>query len=500
MLLDNRVKIRVNSKNFKSLTNYTFEKIGDIIEIDICDLSKKSHINIKCKCDVCGLVKKIQYKSYISNISKYNYYACSSKCAILKNELTNLDKLGVKYPAQSEIVNDKYKNTMIKRYGVDNSLKIDGVNEKAIKNSKSVGAKYKRKITNIERFGQDNISKSNIFFKNTKIGNDNNFIKYLGNNNCLFKCDNSKKHNFEISTTNYHNRINERIKLCTICNPIGEQKSIKEKELFNYIKSIYSSKIIQSYRDKYEIDIYLPELKIGIEFNGLYYHSNKFKDKNYHLDKTNYFKEKGIHIIHIWEDDYIIKLNLIKSQIKNWLNLTENKIFARKCTIKEIDDIKVVKQFLNDNHIQGYVRSNLKLGLYFNEELISLMTFDHNEGRKKMQYNEWNLSRFCNKLNTNVVGGASKLLSYFIKKYDVKRVISYADKDWSQGNLYYTLGFKKINESKPDYKYIIDGVRVHKSRFRKSNLNTELTESQYMNEKDIHKIWDCGKIKIEKKI
>lgn len=120
------------------------------------------------------------------------------------------------------------------------------------------------------------------------------------------------------------------------------------------------------------------------------------------------------------------------------------------------------------------------------------MTFDKFEGRNKMQENEWNLNRFCNKSGISVVGGAGKLLSFFVKNYDVKRIISYAERSWSEGNLYHKLGFTLISDSKPDYKYILDGKRVHKSRFRKSRTN--VSESKL----NLLKIWDCGKIKFEK--
>ena len=496
MLLQRKVIVRVNPKNYKSLKNYNFSNIGDFIEIDICDLSKNSHLIVECECDVCGNKKNIQYKSYVSSISKYNYYTCSSKCAITKNKKTNLLNIGYLYPAQDQRVRDKYKNTMLEKYGVDNSLKIEGVNQLAVERSKNIRSKEKRKNTNEIKWGSDNISKSEFFFKKTKIGNNQYFIRYLKDNTCLFICD--KGHTFEISTTNYHNRSNDGIKLCTICNPIGESKSIKEKELFDYIKSIYNYEIIQSYRDGLEIDIYLPKLKLGFEFNGLYWHSEKFKDKNYHLDKTNYFKERGIRIIHIWEDDWLFKTNIIKSQISNWLGIIDEKIFARNCEVILVKDIKTCKTFLDENHIQGSDRSVIKLGLFYKNELVSLMTFDKKEGRKKMKENDWNLSRFCNKLNYIVVGGSSKILKYFENNFQVDRIISYSDKDWSIGQLYYLLGFSNIYENKPDYKYIINNKRVHKSRYRKSNINTKFTEAQQMKLNGIDRIWDCGKIKFEK--
>ena len=289
-----------------------------------------------------------------------------------------------------------------------------------------------------------------------------------------------------------------------MCYPIDDLKSIKEKEkeFIKFIKLNYNGNLIQSYREGLEIDLYIPDLKLGFEFNGLYWHSEKYKENNYHLNKTNFFKEKGIRIIHIWEDDWDFKREIVESQILNFLKLYNINIFARKCEIKEINDAKIVRDFLDKNHIQGFCASVLKLGLFYNGELVSIMLFDHYEGRKKMTQDEWNLSRFCNKINTRVIGGASKLLKYFINKYNVKRIISYADKDWSVGDLYHKLEFVKVSEIKPDYKYIFEGRRVHKSRFKKSNLGIQgknITERYYTNSIGINRIYDCGKIKFESK-
>jgi hypothetical protein len=300
-----------------------------------------------------------------------------------------------------------------------------------------------------------------------------------------------KNHKFEIDYDNFRGRIVNNIPLCTICYPISEHRSIKEKELLNYISSIYDKEIIESYRDKYEIDIYLPDLNIGFEFNGIFWHSDKWKSKDYHKLKSDHFKERGIKIFNIWESDWDFRNSIVKSQILNQLGKS-NRIWARKCSVKEITDNKISKEFLDKNHIQGWVRSDLKIGLYYNDELVSIMLFDHYEGRKKMNKDEWNLSRFCNKLDYSVVGGASKILNYFIKSMNPKRIISYADKDWSQGNLYESIGFLLISEINPDYKYVVDGDMIHKSRFRKSL--TGVSESEL----NIPKVWNCGKLKFEK--
>jgi len=448
-----------------------------------------------------------EIKEKIKNVlkSKYGYSSIQLVPEIReKIKQTNIRNHGVEYPFQSKDIRKKSTITNLEKYGHNLYSKTNEYLEKAKKSNlinwgyewtlQSPEIKNSIYKTNLEKYGTDNPMKSEMVRSDLIISNDPHYIKYLSNSISLFFCEIG--HEFEMNIDIYHSRRKNGIDLCTVCNPIGDSRSIKENDLHEFIKSIYNGEVIQSYKDGLEIDVYLPELKLGFEFNGLYWHSEKYKEKKYHSDKTNYFKDRGIRIVHIWEDDWDNKKEIIKSQIRNWIDLTDNKIYARKCFVKEIPSPES-KSFLDQNHIQGNVRSCLRLGLYHKDELVSIMVFDHFEGRKKMPSTEWNLSRFCNVLNTNVIGGASKLLSYFIKNYNPKRIISYADKDWSMGGVYYKLNFSLIGESDPDYKYIIDNNRVHKSKFRKSKLNTNLSESNYMREQGIYRIWDCGKIKFE---
>ncbi len=547
MIVTKSVAIKVISNHIEKYRELGYTcSIGDIINIKIEDLGKGSHSIITTKCDYCGNIKDVIYKEYNRNILNGGKFSCSRKCSSAKSTISNLLKYGVehtsklksvkekqeksnieKYGCKSPTLNsdiiEKQKRTNLERYGVDNYSKTDEYKEKC-------------KKTNLERYGVDNYSKTDICKEkvreaclekygteyytqtdeykerykktclekygvyhisqiNSIIGNDINYLKYVNETLHLFRCD--KGHTFEINNDNYYNRNRINISLCTICNPIGYQSSFKEKDLYEYIKSIYNREIITSYRDGLEIDIFLPELNLGFEFNGLYWHSNKFKEKNYHSNKTNYFKDNGIRIIHIWEDDWTFKTDIVKSQISNLLKNNTKKIFARKCIIKEVDT-KIARQFLDDHHIQSKVNSTIKLGLYFEDELVSIMTFDTFEGRKKMEEGGYNLSRFCNKINTNVVGGASKLLKNFLNTYNPTRIVSYADKDWSIGSLYYILGFENIGDNDPDYKYIVENKRVHKSRYKKSKLKTELTEEKATEKLGILKIYDCGKLKFEK--
>lgn len=471
------IKKRVRDKFMK---NWGVDNPFKIKEVR--DKAKKTMI------DRFGVEYPLQNIDILSKARKtwFNRWGADSSKVTNKRKETCLKRWGVDVASKSDIIKNKIKASILRKYNTLNLLEIKEIKDKIDKANK-------------DKWGESHVSKSKEYRKKYGISNHKNYLKYIADGISLFDCDRGQNHTFEVHIDNYIKRWKSNNPICTSCNPIGDLKSIKEKELYFYIKGIYDGEIIRSYRDGLEIDVYLPDLKIGFEFNGLYWHSESRKSKNYHLEKTNYFKDRDIRIIHIWEDDWTFSRDVIKSQINNWLGLIRDRIWARNCRVKVIENSGMTKEFLNKNHIQGYINSTLTLGLYNNDILVSLMKFDHYEGRKKMQEKDWNLSRFCNRLNTNVVGGASKLLDYFIKEYNPSRIISYADVSWSTGKLYYTLGFNKVSDSQPDYKYILNEKRVHKSRYKKSNLIVpNISESEYTKSQGINRIWDCGKLKFEK--
>ena len=185
--------------------------------------------------------------------------------------------------------------------------------------------------------------------------------------------------------------------------------------------------------------------------------------------------------------------------ILNRIKKTPNRIFARKCEVLEISDNKLVRNFLDENHIQGFVGSKVKLGLFHEGVLVSIMTFGNLRKSlgQKSEEGCYEMLRFCNRLNTNVVGGASKLFKYFIRNNYIKEVISYSDSSRSDGNLYQQLGFNLLHETIPNYYWIINGVRKHRFNFRKDNLikkgaDPNKTEIQIMNGNGYYRIFDCG--------
>lgn len=286
---------------------------------------------------------------------------------------------------------------------------------------------------------------------------------------------------------------------CPKCN---NSSSKAEKEIYEYISSIIGSEnVIERDRktlpEGKEIDIYIPSLKIAIEYDGLYWHNEDHKAKLYHLDKTEECEKLGIHLFHIFEDEWNYKQDIIKSMLENLLNNTKNSIFARKCEIKEVSSLDA-KQFLNENHLQGWCPSKIRVGLYYDNELVSLMSFGksrHFIGNGKYEYE---LLRFANKKYTRIVGGASKLLSFFIKKYNPLNIVSYADRRWSNGNLYKSIGFTQYNISKPNYYYIIGNKRIYRFNLRKQvlikkyNCPENMTEKEFCKNQGWKRIYDCG--------
>lgn len=245
-----------------------------------------------------------------------------------------------------------------------------------------------------------------------------------------------------------------------------------------------------------EIDLYSDKHKLGIEINGLYWHSNI--DKNYHINKTNKCTEKDIQLLHFWDSEINKKFDIVTSIISNKLKLNQSKIFARNCQIKEISS-KEAKEFLDKNHLQGYSNSSIKIGLFYNKELISVMTF----GKPRFNKNyEYELLRFCNKLNTSVIGGASKLFSYFLKNYfqHGEKIVSYANIRISDGGLYHKLGFIEKGKTDPNYFYfksnrIYTRYQCQKSKLPKllgDEFNSNLTEKENMNNNDYKIVYDCG--------
>jgi hypothetical protein len=296
---------------------------------------------------------------------------------------------------------------------------------------------------------------------------------------------------------------------CPYCSKQGISKW--EKEVNNFIESLdvattCNKKLLkdetqQGNKGNREIDIYVPSYELGIECNGNYTHTENSggKDRSYHLHKTEKSLELGVKLIHILESEWILKNEIVKSIISNKLHKSTNIIYARKCVIKEVS-VNDKNEFLEQNHLQGKDNSKIRLGLCYNDKLVSIMTFG---SRRITGKTTFELLRYCNILNTNVVGGASKLFKMFLNNFwDGQEIHTYADRRYSTGDLYDKLGFTLSHISPPNYWYCHKKdlyTIFHRSIFMKHKLekrldifNPDTTEWDNMQVNGYDRIWDCG--------
>lgn len=276
------------------------------------------------------------------------------------------------------------------------------------------------------------------------------------------------------------------------------------QEIIDILKTIYDGELQINNRtilnDGYELDIFLPEKNLAIEYNGFPKHwynpnSDKFSlrhDNRYHVSKTNQCEEKDIQLLHIFPCSWRNKSNIWISIFKNKLGLSD-KIYARKCEIKEVS-VNETRVFLDNNHLQGFTQSNIKLGLYYKDELVALMTFGKSRYNKNY---EWELIRFCSKLEYTIVGGFSRLLQHFRNVHD-GNIVSYADRMYSNGHVYETNGFKLLHVNPPTYWYLEKNkdIPLHRMNFQKHKItfkgDTRTEEDIMLNEKEYKKFYDCG--------
>lgn len=492
MILSDVIKIKISNNQIKYYKEKGYDVKGgnEIKEIKIEDLPSNSGQKIEVRCDYCEIVKEISLCRYNINTNKGSkLYACSRKCAEKKNKNTIKTKYNVDNISQSIAVKNKKMETCLKNHGVNHPQQKKLIFEKSLKTKK-------------EKYDNENYNNSEKMTK-TKIVNMCKKHDAINYNDGIysFYCNRCHK-NYDITLSLYHNRMRIKTEICMNCNPYNSNDSANEIKMMEFIKENYDGEIMINDRqilDGKELDIYLPELKIAFEYNGLYWHSELYKKSNYHKNKTDKCLEQNIQLIHVWEDDWIYKQEIVKSMILDKLQKHSNKIYARKTTIKEINDNKMVENFLIENHILGNINSKIKLGLFYNDMLLSVMTF----GKCRSSLNktgEWELLRFCSKNNTNVIGSSSKLLKYFINNYKDNKLITFVDKSTSTGKMYHILGFRLDGESRPNFYYNVNGVKKHRFNYVKKILvkqgyDVNKSVHQIMLDRKLYRIYDSGNLK-----
>ena len=503
-IIDKRVNTRKNhSKEQKQQTYNKFIKSINTPNKDGVTPKEISVSKVKKSKIKNGTVqsnKDIIKKSY--NTKVMNNTLPSNEEIAEKTRKTNIKRYGVDNPFKSEDIKDKIKKTNLEKFGVEVPLQNKDV-------------LHKLKQTNLEKYGVDVYTKSDDYKRNqSNVYYDKCKQQYKDNNIEILTSKeefvNTREVKLKCECGNvWSNKVlhNGVISRCLKCNP---KKWVTEKEIYDFVNNITGDFKANDRTLIYPLELDSLNNKIAIEYNGLMFHSYgksdysmfnnyKLENKNVHLNKTILCEDKNIQLFHIFENEWLNKKDIWKSVLENSLG-DSKRIYARKCSIKEIKNTKLVNEFLDNNHLQGKCNSNIKIGLYYNNELVSIMTFSKSRYNKNIEYE---LIRFCNKKGLSVIGGASKLLKYFERNYNPKSIISYANRRWSNGNLYKKLGFEFKESTKPNYFYFNPNENVlysrvkfqkHKLKNLLDNFDDNLTETENMYNNNYRKIYDCGNL------
>ena len=498
--------LKKNSVELSALNKIT-EFLGDSQKITI--RQRLWHVNNDCyEIPTCKTCKIIPVGWSIKNLAYSKY--CSSKCVHsdndtrIKRENTCLEKYGYTTNLKDPTNIQKQKDTCIEKYGVDNFAKTKQFSEKFV-------------ATCMERYGVSNVSK--LPSVKDKI-DETHLIRYgrKRQSQNVIPLDIIDLKNDEITMRKWFfdlkmpvSEIAEilRIGHSQLCNHFKQNLNIDisrhnvstaERKLGEYLHSI-GIQFISSDRTilkPKELDIFIPSHNLAIELNGLAWHGELLgKDKLYHVNKMNGCNSQNIRLIQILDCEWRDKQELVKSRLSGILHKNAT-IGARKCVIKQLTH-QIATDFFNSNHIQGSCTQSFAYGLYYNNTLVAAMSFCKSRYNKKY---EWELLRYANCLYTNVIGGAGKLFSHFVKNIDPTSVVSYCDLRWNTGDVYEKIGFSKISQSNPNYWYtksrttIESRIKYQKHKLAKLLLKFDphLTEWENMCAHGYDRIWDCGNL------
>jgi hypothetical protein len=489
------------SEEFKNKSNETkINRYGTKNHMEVEEIRNKQLDKIHNRTKESWIVSENKRKE--TSLKKYDdeYFNNREK---FKETLNN--KYGGHHLRLSEFI-EKSKNTSLLNNGVEFPFQIKGNYVKAINAQKK---KYDGLYVNSEEYKiivkNNRLKKAKEYFEK----NDLIFIDYVDDSYATIQC---KTCNHIFTHTQVFREYDIK---CRKCFPIQSDNSLN-KFMENLLLDLDYIKNDRVLLNRKEIDYLLTKLNIGFEINGNYFHSENGggKLRNYHIEKTIHSNEKNIKLIQIFEDEIKQKPLIVASRINNLIGRTEEKIFARKCLVKIVSSNES-NVFLENNHIQGKVTDKIRIGLFYNDTMVSLMTFGKKRlilGNNKTEESSFELLRFCNKLNINVVGGFSKLLKYFIKNYQPKLITTYADIRWSgldpNKTVYSKNGFEFIQRTPPNYWYVETNnylTRKHRFNFRKDKLikfgnDFNKTEWEIMKENNFDRIWDCGSLKFQMKI
>ncbi len=282
------------------------------------------------------------------------------------------------------------------------------------------------------------------------------------------------------------------------CPKCAYRTSKKETEIMEYLEGL-GCEVDNRNREliyPHEVDLVLHEQKIAVEFNGLYWHTEKWgKDQSYHINKTKACNDVGYRLVHIWEDDYDNKKEIVLNFLKHLVGKDSSKrVYARKTQLKEITNTKG-KAFIDKYHIQGSSGASVYIGAYFEDDLVAVTAFQKGKSNTANRH-MWELVRHVT--HGNVVGSLGKAIKFFGEP-----LYTFCDISYFNGHSYLKAGFIKVSSIKPDYKYFVLNKREHKFNWRNDKRislypeTADMTEREGMKHLGLERIWDCGKDRYE---
>jgi hypothetical protein len=418
---------------------------------------------------------------------------------------------------QQQIINAKRRATTLDRYGCVNNGQLPqarGRHSNFYQDTEQVQALTQRiKNTKLSRYSDENYNNQQQIQSTLqkRFGVSNSLQLTESHANPLLSKLKDKSVLEQMYTSSSIDEIAEHcsVHVNTVYRYLQEHgikdkyKSSFEQEIVNFInESRPGTEIITNSRKLIsgEIDIYLPEFKLAIEFNGIWWHHDKIPhiDKSYHYRKFAQCEQLGIRLLTIFSDQWDNKKEIWKAKILSMMHKTPVRVFARKCQVVKLCS-KEIRALLDKNHIQGYTNAEFCYGLMFENRLVAAMTFSKCRGGigKSRGPNSYELIRYVTECS--VVGGASKLLRAFVQEFSPAIIVSYSDNRYSFGELYDKLGFTLESENKFNYWYYDPKTKraFHRYKYAKHNLvkmgaDKTKTERQITDEMGLLRIWDCG--------
>ena len=438
----------------------------------------------ECECTACGTVRDVAYSNLVNGLSKSCGCVNRVKDDIIGKtfgELTVLEKTAdTKYLCQCSCgrLVEIYRSNLLRESGASRSCGCKFYEHGA----------YTRMLNGTTAYREDWQIKALKSKENLE-----SFLSNLGYKITIISL--AKMLNMSESETRL------KIEKYNLRDYIvyNDMSSEQEKEIANIIRGIYSGEVILRDRSVLageELDIYIPDKKIAIEFNGNYWHNEDRKDRMYHRNKTAKCIHKGIQLIHIFEYEWDNedKKERIINYLKSLLSSNKTKVYARNIDIKVVESAEINKLY-NKYHVQGGMASAINIGMYYNGELIGGISFSKPRYDKEYQYE---LTRLCYKSNIIPVGCSEKAFKYFITEYNPNSIVSYCDAAKFRGNTYIKLGFEAIKLSEPNYIWwrhddIMTRYQAQKHKLLEAGYGIYGdSESEIMHNLGYSRIFDCG--------